>query len=244
MTSSSAVITYKTTSDAYLGTLHQVLEFGEPVQPRNKETLELLDYSFVVENPSHIPIVTNDPARNAVIARYQQAEFDLYKTGELRAEVWAEKASRFWQNLANPDGTINSNYGWLAFHDRNLPGNKTSWEWVKESLRLDGNSRQAFLRFSLPKHQYFGNNDQVCTMHMIFMIRDGKLRATTCMRSNDAVKGLVYDMPWFCYLLHEMSCQLGLPLGAYTHFAHSMHIYVRDLELVHLMLKEKTNATA
>ncbi len=121
-------------------------------------------------------------------------------------------------------------------------GPTTPWDWAKNCLMQDKDTRQAILRFSLPSHQWFGNKDQVCTMHGHFRIRDDRLNLTIVMRSNDAVRGLVYDMPWFCSLIFRMRADLlihypELKDGTYTHFAHSMHIYERDEHRVKAMLE-------
>lgn len=183
--------------------------------------------------------------RNEKIKKYTHAEFDLYESGKNRAEDFAKHAP-FWREIANPDGTVNSAYGYLIYVRRTCGEREpyTPWEWARTSLERDKDTRQAFIRFSLPEHQWFGNKDQVCTMHGQFMIRDDHLHLTIVMRSNDVVKGLVYDMPWFNWLIYKMRDQLiptypDLKIGTYTHFAHSLHMYERDLPLVLDMIGEK-----
>lgn len=110
---------------------------------------------------------------------------------------------------------------------------RTPWEWAKESLLADKDSRQAILRFSLPEHQWIGNKDQTCTLHGFYLIRNNKLNLTITMRSNDLTLGLVYDLPWFISLIHKMVDELKdkypeLEPGEYTHYVHNLHIYDRD----------------
>lgn len=220
---------FATTSEAYLSVLSRLLDQPQcRPSPRGESTSEVLDYQFSVVVPSDGPMITADPVRDAVMARYLAAEKRLYESGELSAEVWSAEASRFWSGIANPDGTVNSNYGHLIWRNRSVPGGLTPWEWARGSLRADPDSRQAFARVSLPEHQREGVRDQPCTMHLMFMVRGGRLNLTVVMRSNDAVRGLAYDMPWFCHCQLRMADELGLPVGTYTHFAHSMHLYDRD----------------
>jgi thymidylate synthase len=118
---------------------------------------------------------------------------------------------------------------------------RTPWEWAKQSLIQDKDTRQAILRFSLPEHQWMGNKDQVCTLHGNFQIRDDKLHLSITMRSNDLMKGLVYDLPWFVSLMYKMQNELrgvypDLQIGTYTHLSHSMHIYKRDIPAINKML--------
>ena len=124
-----------------------------------------------------------------------------------------------------------------------MPIRRTPWEWCLESLKNDKDTRQAILRFSLPEHQWMGNKDQTCTMHGNFLIRDDKLNLSIVMRSNDLVRGLVYDLPWFCGLIDKMIVDLRdayptLKKGTYTHTVHSLHIYEKDEKTILKMLGE------
>jgi thymidylate synthase len=258
---------YENIHDAYLGTLADIYDNPDSTSaPRGQKVREKFNYQFTINNPKVEHIVTKDEARNVVIADYSQKEFDLYESCSNLAEDFG-KASKFWLKLANPDGTVNSAYGYLiwknASHGCNfetklevlhpptkpgegsvshsVPVRRTPWEWAKESLIADKDTRQAILRFSLPEHQWFGNKDQTCTLHGIFMIRDNKLNLTINMRSNDLTLGLVYDLPWFISLIHKMKEELkdvypDLEIGNYTHYVHNLHIYDRDEDKILKMI--------
>ena len=186
----------------------------------------------------------------------------LYNSCTDSAEEFG-KASKFWLKLANPDGTVNSAYGYLIWgnhshgnafeqhYERVSSGDgvilspstkmRTPWGWAKESLIADKDTRQAILRFSLPSHQWVGNKDQVCTLHGNFLIRNDELHLSIVMRSNDLVLGLVYDLPWFCSLIDKMLVELlphypHLTKGHYTHTVHSLHIYDKNEDMVKKML--------
>lgn len=250
--------TYLSTSEAYLSVLKDVHESPDFLSaPRGQQCREKLDYSFRVSNPSDESIITMDEERNKVIASYTEKEKDLYNSCSNRVEDFA-KASKFWNHIANSDGTINSAYGYLIWEKRShgsffeqesvsqdgsitAAKMRTPWEWCVESLRKDKDTRQAVLRFSLPEHQWMGNKDQTCTMHANWLIREDKLHLSVVMRSNDLVKGLVYDMPWFCSLMDKMVNELkdiypNLTKGNYTHTVHSIHLYDRDLEVIKKMI--------
>jgi thymidylate synthase len=73
------------------------------------------------------------------------------------------------------------------------------------------------------------------------MIRDDKLYFSVRMRSNDLMKGLVYDLSWFVSLMDKMVEELkptypNLKKGHYTHSADSIHIYEKDKEAILKML--------
>lgn len=156
------------------------------------------------------------------------------------------KYSKFWNNIANDDGTVNSAYGYLLFNQKNSYG-LTEYQWAIESLKRDKYSRQSILRFNKPEHSYFGNKDFVCTLNAIFHIRqssDGieRLYLTTTMRSQDMWFGIIYDIPFYTLLHQQMHKHLlkyypNLMLGDFRHYVLSEHIYEKDFNKIEEMLK-------
>ena len=239
--------TYENISEAYLGTLAEVY-YNPDVKssPRGQPCREKLDHTFRVLRPDDSAIVTKDPKRNDVIASYTRKEVDLYNSCTNSAEDFG-KASKFWLQLANPDGTVNSAYGHLIWSNRSAGSNfegeirRTPWEYARQCLINDKDTRQATLGFSLPEHKWIGNKDQVCTLHGNWLIRNDQLHLSIVMRSNDLMLGLVYDLPWFCSLMDRMIEELKpyyptLTKGHYTHTVHSLHIYERDEDKIRKML--------
>ncbi len=246
---------FRTPSSAYLGVLRDVLAADGPVgrlgdlahrsAPRGMPIAEILAYAFCVEEPQQGPIVTLSAERNEVIARYTAHEFLLYDSKTRDVNDFAA-AAKFWLRIANPDGTVNSAYGYLI-DGRKVCGNmefeaaaggsdakmRTPWEWVIQSLRDDKDTRQAILHFSTPDHAWRGVKDFTCTLTCQFLIRKDRLFLIVNMRSNDVVRGLVYDMPWFISLMFKAKEELksvypNLEIGTYVHQAGSMHIYDQD----------------
>lgn len=249
---------FSTPSVAYLATLRDVLINPDfRASPRGKAVCEKIHYQFTVDQPSMEPIVTLDEERNKVIARYTKAEFEVYAKGDTKVEDFG-KISKFWLGLGNPDGTVNSAYGHLIFFSKSCgnpffeirpsrgdsPGTvsndldsamRTPWEWARLALLIDPDTRQAIIKFHKHEHLWLGNKDQTCTVYGNFLMRENQLHLIIHMRSNDVVKGLVYDMPWFCYLLERMVSELkqkypNLTVGTYTHIADSFHVYETDYE--------------
>jgi thymidylate synthase len=251
----------QTIHEAYEKALYDVwYEYEYKSAPRGQAVREILDYAFTVLNPTSDAIITQDKDRNKIIIDYTTKETDLYNSGTNSVEDFA-KASKFWNQLANPDNTVNSAYGHLIWYKRSHGnpvyelgentdiGFRTPWEWAKQSLIADKDTRQAVLRFSLPEHFWIGNKDQVCTLHGNFLIRDDKLHLSITMRSNDLMKGLVYDLPWFISLIDKMIEELrptypSLEKGTYTHLSHSMHIYEKDKDSILRMLNENLGSNS
>jgi thymidylate synthase len=246
---------YDNIDEAYLGTLRDIYyNYDFRSSPRGIPVRESLDYSFSIANPTAKAITTKDAERNKIIESYTAKEVELYNSCSNKVEDFV-KASKFWGTIANPDGTVNSAYGYLIWknashgnefyeHKNGVGEYRTPWEWAKQCLLADKDTRQAILRFSLPEHQWMGNKDQTCTLNGNFLIREDKLYFTVVMRSNDLVLGLAYDLPWFISLMDKMIDELkekypNLTKGTYTHIVHSLHIYERDEDKVLKMLGEK-----
>lgn len=248
---------FETISEAYIATAKELIDSPEyKCSPRGQTIHEITNYSFTVLKPSSEAIVTKDEERNKVIAAYYAKEKDLYDSGSNLASDFV-KASKFWDKLKNPDGSINSAYGYLIWKLKNA-GNPfwqmfsispmecretTQWEWAKESLIRDKDSRQAIMHFNLPTHQWSGNKDFTCTMHVSMMIREDRLNLSIVMRSNDVVKGAAYDWPWFASLSERMVEDLkvsypDLSVGKMHFMAHSMHMYDRDFDMAKKMIGE------
>lgn len=236
--------------ELYLKTLSFVLREGFKTSPRGQPTYEVRNCLMTLKEPTVEAPITEDPKRNQTLQAYAAKELKLYKKGELSAEVWAKEGAAFWAELANPDGTINSNYGALTTHERSaratfegdIARRITQWDWARRILLLDKDSRQAVMHFNQPQHQWFGNKDFPCTLTGTFHIREGLLHYSVVMRSQDMVLGWPYDMFYFAWQLHSMAVDLHVDVGTLSLFVHSLHVYDRDLDTVLRMTGDQPNA--
>lgn len=241
------MLQFDTISEAYLAVLADVLDNPEfKCKPRDQEIAEQTDREFQINRPTSDPIETKDKRRNETLADYLEKEKELYDSGCNEASEFA-KISKFWDKIKNPDGTVNSAYGKLIYYEKTCGNPKfggpslTPFQWCRESLIRDKDSRQAYIRVARPDHLWQGNKDQVCTLHINFLIREDALNMCVVMRSNDLVKGFAYDAPWFVTVMEKLLKELRevypkLRMGHYRHFAHSLHIYERDIPKVLKML--------
>ena len=207
--------------------------------PRGMEVREIRDCSMEIDDP--MQNIYNNDVRGSKL-KYIAAELLWYFSGTNNPKYIEEHAS-LWKNLHNADGTVNSAYGNLLFNEK-TPTGLTQYTWVINSLKNDKDSRQAFMHFNKPHHQYVGNKDQVCTLQALFHIRDNKLYMTLTMRSNDVILGFMTDYTFFSILQYHVFLQLkeyykDLEMGSYTHISHSMHLYEKHYDLVHKMLGDK-----
>ena len=212
---------------------------GQTSNPRSNSTKEIVDVCLEIKNP--ISSLYKNKIRSSQ-SKYIAAEFMWYFLG--RNDVkFISKYAKFWERIANLDGTVNSSYGNLLFNNRNEHG-LTEYEWALQSLIKDKDTRQAIMHFNLPKHQSFDNKDFVCTMYASFLIRNNKLRMSVKMRSNDVILGLPTDVAFFTVLQQQMLMHLretypDLELGTYSHVVDSMHVYSTEYDRLNEMLKNE-----
>jgi thymidylate synthase len=211
--------------------------------PRGMEVREIRDCCVEVKNV--LDNTYTNEFRSSQL-KYIAAETLWYFSGT-NNPAFIENYASLWKNIHNEDGTVNSAYGHLLFTEKNEHG-LTQYEWVIESLKKDKDSRQAFMHFNKPRHQFLENKDQVCTLQALFHIRDNKLYMTVTMRSNDVIYGFMTDWTFFTILFQQVYMQMKeyypeLELGTYTHISHSMHLYQRHYELVKNMLTKPFKST-
>jgi thymidylate synthase len=235
----------ETFAEAYELALNGVIHNPEYTSsPRGMKIFEVTDAALVIEDPTFC-LYEND--RRSSQFKYIAAELVWYFTGRKDANFITPYA-KFWNQIANKDGSVNSAYGNLIFSESN-EHYYNQYQWALESLIKDKDSRQAILHFNKPSHQWNGNKDFVCTLNGIFQIRDNKLNFTIDMRSNDLILGTPTDVAFFCLLQMQMLEHLRkyypeLELGTYTHIAHSLHLYERHFDLVSEMLMKSFNPTS
>lgn len=226
-------------ADAFKNVLNDLLNNPDFItSPRGMEVREIRDCSLEIDKP--MINLYNNKYRSSQ-RKYIAAELLWYFSGT-NNPAYIENYASLWKGIHNPDGTINSAYGNLLFEDKNKHG-ITQYQWVIESLKKDKDSRQAFMHFNKPKHQWFGNKDQVCTLQALFHIRNNKLYMTLTMRSNDVIYGFMTDWAFFSTLHYHVFLDMQkyypeLEMGSYTHISHSMHLYERHYELVKKMVTE------
>jgi thymidylate synthase len=169
---------------------------------------------------------------------YIQRELAWYLSQSLKVSDIPEPIPTIWQEVANSEGEINSNYGWCVFSKEN----GSQFENVKNTLLQDKHSRQGALIYNRPTmhvdSKRLGMKDFMCTYSQQFLIRDDKLVMLSYMRSNDAVFGYKNDVAWARYLQGEMLQALlptypTLEIGDLIWNAASLHVYPRHAYLLY-----------
>jgi len=171
-------------------------------------------------------------ARNFSLA-YFVAETLWYLNADDSTE-WISYYAPFWSNISDNNKTANSAYGARIFktHPRIGNGNIVQWDYVKEELRKDPDSRRAVIHIRTPSDSILDSKDVPCTLSLQFFIRENKLSLHVSMRSSDIILGLAYDVPAFTTIQEILANELGVELGEYVHTSNSLHCYERDFEML------------
>ena len=222
---------YSNFTEAYVDLCKQIRDNTQHVSsPRGMKIKENLGVQFRIYNPrDRLPRVA---ARNFSLA-YFVAETLWYLNADDSTE-WISYYAPFWSNISDNNKTANSAYGARIFktHPRIGNGNIVQWDYVKEELRKDPDSRRAVIHIRTPSDSIIESKDVPCTLSLQFFIRENKLHLHVSMRSSDIILGLAYDVPAFTTIQEILANELGVELGEYVHTSNSLHCYERDFEML------------
>lgn len=217
----------------YYQLLKKVYLDGAVVEARGLKTKELCGVQLEVDKYNFFSTPVHRPFEQ--VMEYLLAEWCWYLSGERHVRNILPY-SKFWEKIQNHDKTANSNYGDLVFYRKNLHG-YTSFEWAKDALLEDRNTRKAIVLYADREFFWPGINDQLCNQYQHFLIRDNKLICFVGLRSSDAILGLQYNIPWWSLVQQQLRFALlpkypNLQLGPITAFISSSHIYENKFKLV------------
>jgi thymidylate synthase len=223
--------------------LREINNSGVPVSPKSEECRELM----------HVQLEVKEPLWEFTGARelkhmmpYQWKELAWYFSGE-RESYFIRNAAKLWEQQQNSDDTLNSNYGFLVFYQKQKHpslGNvcMPPFDWAWKSLSLDKDSRRAVINYNTGQYNFLDNKDYICTQHQAFYIRGNKLLCYVALRSSDAIYGLPYNMVWWRTVYQMMMFRLKpfypeLEQEEIIVTIYSAHIYKRHYDLVDRMLQ-------
>ena len=193
------------------------------------KTVEIINAAFFANEPSIFGTVNHD---------YVERELEWYKSMSLNVNDIPGGPPEIWKMVANPNGYINSNYGWCIYSQQN--GNQ--YENVLNELIKNPLSRRATMIYNRPTmHEDYnkgGMSDFMCTNAVQYLIRNNKVNALVYMRSNDAVFGYKNDYAWQKHVLEELVTDLRnewletLEIGDIYWNVASLHVYERHFKFI------------
>jgi len=186
-------------------------------------TIELIGESFIVDEYTLFGETNWD---------YVHREEEWYDSQSLNVNDIPGGAPEIWKAVADKDGFINSNYGYLVYSDKN----EGQYERVIDELQQNPASRRAIIIYTRPsiwrEFNENGRSDFICTNTVQYLIRNNKLHAIVNMRSNDAIFGFRNDVQWNVTVQIRMAARLGIPTGSIIWQTGSLHVYARHFYLV------------
>lgn len=175
---------------------------------------------------------------------YAARELEWYDSQSLNVNDIPGETPKIWKQVADKNGIINSNYGWVIYS----PQNFLQYQNCFESLCKDPHTRQAVMIYNRPSMQYEnkfnGMSDFMCTFStQLFLNEDDmgygkKLDYIVNMRSNDAVFGYDNDVIFHREVQKRMANDLSkyfneqiIP-GDIIWNAGSLHVYERHFKFL------------
>ena len=195
------------------------------------KTVELIGESFIVDEDWIIRPPNYE---------YIERELVWYKLQSLYVEDIPGQTPAIWKQVADKNGKINSNYGYLIWSEEN----GRQYDNVLNELRKNPNSRRAVMIYNRPTmHSDYctdGMSDFICTYANDFLIRDGKLISHYLMRSNCAIFGANNDFAWARYVQQKLAHDLDIAVGDLIWTASSLHVYEYHFCHIEKLIQEST----
>jgi thymidylate synthase len=227
--------TFESADEVQAWLLRNLLETGEFASPRGMLTRELLCVGFQLKNPRARCTASRVRGFSLPLAL---GEFAWHMSSADDVAPLTYYARR-WREFANDESRITGScYGKKIFQSSALL--TSQWERLRHLLTADPDSRRAVLSFWDDSCLAEASVDAPCTSTVQFFVRNRAVHAVVTMRSNDSIWGVPYDVFLFTMLQEYLAVELGLSLGAYTHFAASMHLYERHFNLARRIIEEPT----
>jgi thymidylate synthase len=182
------------------------------------DTLELQNYIYCVTSPNTEDLKPTQP--------WASREFWERICGEGTmnpGSAW-EQREEVWRQFLQPNGKFAYTYDERMYYQLDP---------IMGELKNNPDSRQLFMSIWDPDidiHKLGGISRIPCTIGYIFQARGGKLNITYLMRSCDFATHFVNDV-WLAHRLQDfVAASVGMPVGMFTHFIASLHVFHKDVK--------------
>ena len=220
----------KSFNEIYFNIIKEVYEDGMETSPRGMKIKEKLAYSFVSDPNDNIITLPGFKTN----LDYAKLELEWYLSGSNRID-FHPTIQKVWKNYSDDGVHVNSAYGHRIFGKH--PEFINQWEWCKNKLKQDPDSRQCVININTAKDKEKPTKDFCCTMFVQVFISNGKLHWITNLRSQDIFFGMRNDVWCFSEMQKLMAKELGIEVGLYHHFCGSLHLYSKHFEKAKELIK-------
>lgn len=213
----------KTTADIRADIIEKYKNNDFVVDKTGVKLVELIGESFLVDDDWIIRKPNLD---------YVERELEWYRSMSLYVADIPGKTPKIWNDVADVNGKINSNYGWCIYSEEN----GSQYNHVLAELKKNPFSRRATMIYNRPSmHTDYcidGMGDFICTYSNQFFIRNDKLISQYIIRSNDAIFGFCNDVHWSMFVHQQLADDLSIEKGDLIWSASSLHVYERHFPLI------------
>ena len=215
--------------------LKKYLDEDFVVDKTGVKLIELVGESFVADEDWIIRKPNKD---------YIKRELEWYQSKSLNVNDIPGNTPEIWKSVADENGTINSNYGYLIWSDEN----HLQYDNVLNELKFNPFSRRATMIYNRPSmHRDWNRNgmsDFVCTYANTFFIRNDLLVSHYIMRSNCVVHGYGNDVAWAKHVHNRLADDLGIGIGDLIWTASSLHVYQHHFKFLEKMYRDQIGDTS
>lgn len=198
------------------------------------KTIELQGIQFVADKD----YILREPNYD-----YAKREIEWYESQSLNVYDIKGTVPAIWKQVADVNGEINSNYGWMIFSK----DNGSQYQNCLWNLLNDTSTRQAVMIYNRPEMQQDWNknhkHDFCCTFAVQYFLNEVdentfELCTFVLMRSNDAVFGYDNDVIWQNYVRDKLSTDISEQTGYniickdVVWYASSLHVYERHFKFL------------
>lgn len=170
--------------------------------------------------------------------KYAEKEIKWYESQDLNVSPTMDDVA-IWRKIADTDGKINSNYGYLIYSKEN----GEQYRHCVERLASNPSTKRAVMIYTRPSMwedcSRNGMNDFICTDGVQCTIKHGRLYYIVKQRSCDFIYGLFNDLYWHQHVYWKMFEELqksalcyGLLPGTILYFPFNLHVYEKHFHLI------------
>jgi thymidylate synthase len=190
--------------------------------------VEILNANFIADKD----IIFGNHSPN-----WYKRELNWYRSQSLNVNDIEEPIPEIWKQVADKDGFINSNYGWMIFSTENI----NQYLHCLAALIEHKDTRRGEMIYTRPSMQtdfnLNGRSDFCCCQFTQHLIRNDVLTLHSFWRSSDLIHGYKSDYQWMKFVHEKLYDDLletypDLELGPIYWNAGSAHIYEYHFHLI------------
>ena len=214
---------------AYANSLRLILDRGQDCAASaslsigsNKSSKEIFNFSCFLDAPLRRLPVSKELNLPAAVARFVWMMAGSDRLADIA--FYEPKVRSFSDDGISVPG---SSYGQRILRAR--PGLNQLESAIKR-LKQDPTTRRSAIAIYHPEDAVRESHDIPCAFGIFYRVLEGRLIATTLMRSNNAFVLMPYNIFEFSLLAEAVSVESNIPLAGLVHSAISMHIYQENYD--------------